>query len=141
MRNLTDRQCRKMRPNPSRYAPLPQAAKRTVEDFMRLHPLLKLLAINLALGLALAGVIVGGLLLTDAHGLRSLIERDSASFIALALLTFGFAVTFGSVLMGAAVMLLPDRGDEPPSGGKRQARRRDAVPVRVTVPARARRRD
>jgi hypothetical protein len=67
-------------------------------------PLFRLLAINLAAGVAVAVLLVGGLLLLDPGGLRHLIFADRTPGIALGLLLFGFIVTFGSAAMGSAIM-------------------------------------
>jgi len=71
---------------------------------MRHHPLLRLLAVNLALGIAVAAIAWGGLLALDAHGLRGLILRDQSPVVPLALLLFGFIISFGSWVMGTAIM-------------------------------------
>ena len=76
--------------------------------------LFRLLAINLAAGIELALVMVGGLLLFDSHHLRSLILRDPSGILIVALMLFGFIVTLGSVAMGSAIMRLREN-DEPPS--------------------------
>jgi len=79
-------------------------------------PLARLLAINLAAGIAVATLLVGGLLWLDPGGLRHLIFTDRAPGVALGLLLFGFIVTFGSAAMGTAIMALGRReteGDDP----------------------------
>jgi len=93
--------------------------RNAIRRWRRDNPIFALLAVNLGAGLLVAAIAVGGLLLLDTHGLRSLILRDQAPFAALLLLSFGFAITFGSLLMGSAIMRLPretpqaprDRGD------------------------------
>ncbi len=79
------------------------------------QPLLRLLAINLASGIAAATLLLGGLLVLNPFGLRHLIFADNSPGTALALLLFGFVVTFGSAAMGSAIMALseyrPRRGD------------------------------
>jgi hypothetical protein len=86
-------------------------------------PLFRLLAINLASGIAVAVLLVGGLLLLDPGGLRHLIFADRTPGIALGLLLFGFIVTFGSAAMGSAIMAAGLReGDEnEPRGPRRLA--------------------
>lgn len=69
-------------------------------------PLLRLLAVNLAIGATAAAILVGGLLWLDAGGLRSLIFADRAPAVAILLLLGSFIVTFGSVAMGSAIMAL-----------------------------------
>ena len=92
-------------------------------------PLARLLAINLASGVALAVLLVGGLLLLNP-GLRDLILADHAPLVALGLLLGGFVSTLGSTAMGTAIMAMGmgDRDDEKPGGGlrvvKQEARRR-----------------
>ena len=70
--------------------------------------LLRLLAVNLAAGVALAVLLLGGLMVLNPAGLRDLIIADRNGTAALALLLFGFLVTFGSAAMGSAIMALSD---------------------------------
>jgi hypothetical protein len=81
--------------------------QQTITGFIPLlrRPLFRLLAINLAAGLVLAALLVGGLLLLNPFSLRDLIFADSAPGTALGLLLFGFAITFGSTVMGTAIMM------------------------------------
>lgn len=90
-------------------------------------PLFRLLAINLALGLGMAVVLVGGLLVLDPYGLRHLIFSDHSPGVAIGLLLGSFFVTFGSTAMGTAIMAL-GRGDDDdhPRGGMQ-------APARVKV--------
>ena len=82
------------------------------------YPLFRLLAINLAAGLLLAVLLVGGLLWLDPGGLRRLIFADRSPGVALGLLLFSFMVTFGSTVMGSAIMALGqrERQDDTPRG-------------------------
>ena len=84
-------------------------------------PLFRLLAINLAMGMALAVFLVGGLLWLNPGGLRHLIFTDRSPGVALGLLLFGFIVTFGSTAMGSAIMAMGQRetDDDGPGGGSR----------------------
>jgi hypothetical protein len=91
-------------------------------------PLARLLAINLAAGSAVAGLLVGGLLLLDPGGLRHLIFADRAPGVALGLLLFGFVVTFGSAAMGSAIMAMGHR--ETNGCGPRGGQPRRAVAVK-----------
>ncbi|MEO8318504.1 MAG: hypothetical protein ABJA75_14775 [Bradyrhizobium sp.] len=80
-------------------------------------PLFRLLAINLAAGVAVAALLVGGLLALDPGGLRHLIFADRSPVTALGLLLFGFVVTFGSAAMGTAIMALGQpAADDAPRG-------------------------
>ena len=84
------------------------------------QPLLRLLAINLAIGIGAAIAIVATLVYFDVHGLGALVRDSDSGILAVVLLTFGFIVTLGSVAMGVAVMLLPgkDDDDDGPGGGR-----------------------
>ena len=81
-------------------------------------PLFRLLAINLAVGVMVAVILLGGLLLLNPGGLRHLIFTDRSPGVAIGLLLFGFIVTFGSAAMGSAVMAagLPKDDDDKPRG-------------------------
>lgn len=98
----------------------------TPKTFFR-EPLFRLLAINLAIGVTVAALMLGGLLALNPHGLRDLIVADRSPLTALGLLLFGFVVTFGSVAMGTAIMAI-GRGES--CGGKPNAA---SAPVPVTV--------
>jgi hypothetical protein len=83
-------------------------------------PLFRLLGINLAVGMTVAALLVGGLLMLNPFNLRDLIFADSSPGTALGLLLFGFVVTFGSAAMGTAIMATgtPRRADDAgPQGG------------------------
>jgi len=90
-------------------------------------PLLRLLAINLAGGIAAAVLLLSGLMALNPFRLRDLILADQSGGAALGLLLFGFVVTFGSVAMGTAIMAL--RHETPRDRGKRGK----LVPVRVRI--------
>lgn len=114
----------------------PTAPGRSERHIVRLlrQPLLRLLAINLAIGLVIAVLAVAGLLALDAHRLRSLILGDQSPVVAVGLLLFGFAVTLGSWVMGSAIMRL--------GGGEGGPGRSASAPVTpaegaVPVPVRA----
>ena len=79
--------------------------------FLRV-PLFRLLAINLAAGVAIAALLVGGLLALNPGGLRHLIFADASPGTALGLLLFGFVVTFGSATMGTAIMAMGRVADD-----------------------------
>lgn len=79
------------------------------------QPLFRLLAVNLAIGVSVAALMLGGLLALNPHGLRDLIVADSSPLVAAGLLLFGLVVTFGSVAMGTAIMMIGPGGDR---GGK-----------------------
>ena len=92
-------------------------------------PLFRLLAINLAVGVALAAALVGGLLALNPGGLRHLIFADASPGTALGLLLFGFVVTLGSAAMGSAIMAMGRTADDSARRGP------PARPAPATVPA------
>jgi hypothetical protein len=91
---------------------------------LRQVPLFRLLAINLVIGIVVAVVLVGGLLLVNPGGLRHLICTDRSPWVAIGLLLFGFVVTFGSAAMGSAIMAAGAKRDEDdgPRGPGKMAR-------------------
>jgi hypothetical protein len=100
-----------------------------LRSFFR-EPLFRLLAVNLAIGVTVAVLLLGGLLALNPHGLRDLIVADGSPLTALGLLLFGFVVTFGSVAMGTAIMAIGcaegGQGDGPrrPEGSVARVRAR-----------------
>jgi hypothetical protein len=84
------------------------------------QPLLRLLAVNLAGGICVAVLMVGGLLALNPGDLRHLIFADDAPGAALGLLLFGFLITFGSAAMGSAIMALGRKAPSNKGGGKLQ---------------------
>jgi hypothetical protein len=90
------------------------------------HPLLRLLAINLAIGASAAVLMLGGLLALNPLRLRDLMLADQAGGATLGLLLFGFVITFGSTAMGTAIMALGRKPDTGRDGGTAQR-----MPVRV----------
>jgi hypothetical protein len=94
------------------------------KSFFR-QPLFRLLAINLAIGVGIAALMLAGLLALNPHGLRDLIMADGSPLVAAGLLLFGLIVTFGSVAMGTAIMMI-GQGDG--RGGKPKS-----APVYVTI--------
>lgn len=106
------------------------------------QPLFRLLAINLAAGVCLAVLLLGGLLWANPGHLRELILADASPGTAVGLLLFGFVITFGSAAMGSAVMAMSsdagsDRGKRLPLDLIPGAR---PIPVRVESAAQMRRR-
>lgn len=96
------------------------------------QPLLRLLVINLGIGVTVAILMLSGLLALNTHRLRDLILADNAGDVALGLLLFGLVATFGSTAMASAVMML----DRRPSSGHDHTAEPQRVPVRVKRPAR-----
>lgn len=87
-------------------------------------PHVTFLARHALIGFAIAALFVGAMIGFDVGGFATLAGKSGAGPLAVAVLTFFLGLTFASVQMGAAIMLLPkDRDDQPPGG------RRDAAPA------------
>jgi hypothetical protein len=82
------------------------------------QPLIRLLVVNCAAGVAAALVMLGGLMVLSPGNLRALIFADRLGAVAFGLLLFGLVVTFGSVAMGSAIMAL-GRDTKRGGGGSR----------------------
>lgn len=82
----------------------------------------RFLAGHLAAGLGAACVFAGALFALDVAGIWTLIAASPEGWLFAGLLLFGLAVTFGSLAMGAAIMLERDPGNG--TGTGRGTRRR-----------------
>ena len=103
------------------------------------NPLFRLLAINWLAGLAVTLLLVGGIYLTDPAGLWTLIARSQMPAVPIAMLFFGFLITFTSAAMGTAIMSMPS--DDRPGGGRRlRISRAEPVPIPVRADTTQRRR-
>jgi len=78
--------------------------------------LLVFLGRHCAIGVSVGFLLIFLLIFGNALGLGDLLRHSEDSWIAVALLAGGFAVTFGSLSMGTAIFLLPRQQDEPPVG-------------------------
>jgi hypothetical protein len=104
--------------------------RRDTKNILLRDPLLRLVVLNALGGMVLGVFCVGAILLLDVAGIRGLIMRSDLALPAIGLLLGGFAVTFGSVVAGTAVMSVKSEGEEPgPKGGTRVPV--ELVPVRV----------
>ncbi len=103
------------------------------------NPLFRLLAVNWLAGLAVTLLLVGGIYLTDPAGLWTLITRSQMPAVPIAMLFFGFLITFTSAAMGTAIMSMPR--DERPGGGRRiRVDQGEPVPIPVRAETMHRRR-
>ncbi len=107
--------------------------------------LFKLLARNLALGIIAGWITLAALIGTNTGGLFDVVFGSANPFLPLALLAFGFALTFGSLSMGAAIMMLPYGEDDHKDRGLKvhsllatlvdrllqATRSRELIPIRV----------
>jgi O-antigen/teichoic acid export membrane protein len=94
--------------------------------------LLRLLGINLAAGIAVALLALGGMLAISPQ-LRTLFFADHSPAVLLALLGGGFIVTFASVVMGTAIWRIGREHDVPSGGGRRRSAQTVAEPAPIRV--------
>lgn len=87
--------------------------------------LVRFLARHAAIGIGVATVFVGLLVAFDVARLGTLLFTSEDGLLAIIVLTLALGVTFGSVQMGFAVMLMSDTDD---IGGGRKARLTRLVP-------------
>jgi hypothetical protein len=66
---------------------------------------------NALIGFALAVAMVGAMVWFDFAGLRTLAAQSNSGLVAFPVLAFFLGLTFASVQMGAAIMLMPADGD------------------------------
>lgn len=83
-------------------------------------------------GFGISALFVAALTALDVCGLGTLLATSGDGILAVAILTFALGLTFGSVQMGFAVMLLSDR-DQPPRGKPARLTRLVPSPLRLTV--------
>ena len=74
--------------------------------------LLKFLAINCAIGVSVGLIFLTLLVVTDTMGIGTLIWDSQNPYLALLLLGVGMSVTFGSAVMGSAIMMMPYDDEE-----------------------------
>ncbi|HEY9079124.1 hypothetical protein [Magnetovibrio sp.] len=82
--------------------------------------LVRFLLIHAAIGFGLAFVFVSVLVALDTGGLRTLMMSSDVGFVAFFLLVFLNGLTFGSVQIGVAVMLLGEEDGDRRGGGRSQ---------------------
>ncbi|TYC66856.1 hypothetical protein FMN63_12080 [Stappia sp. BW2] len=104
-------------------------------------PLFRLLAVNGLAGTAIAGLVLGGIFLGNIGNLRVLVMSAEDPVLPVIMLAFGLFITLGSVVMGSAIMLL-GQGGQNGNGKGGGARRRPPVLFTgqlkpVPVPAKA----
>jgi hypothetical protein len=100
-----------------------------------MHPnsrasVVRLVAINAGVGVVIGLVFAAAVLAFDYQGIWSLVRKTDAAVPALALLFGGFAVTFGSVVSGSAIMALGNRMAEEEGGPGRRGQTIRLSPVR-----------
>lgn len=91
---------------------------------------LRLLLINGVAGAVLGLGFVAGVLLLDIASIRTMLTASGEWIVSLALLSMGSMVTFSSVAMGGAIMLLP-KDKNGPTRPSRPLRALVPIPVRA----------
>ena len=95
---------------------------------------LRLLAWHALGGVAVGLMAAAAVVALDVAHLRSLVMGPNGSWVAIAMLAFGFSITFGSATLGAAIMGLGAPPEPPPSRGRPIGPAAPAqVPAQVTV--------
>lgn len=92
--------------------------------------LIRFLLRHAAIGIGLASLFVGALTVLDMFHLGSLMRGSPDGLLALAVLTAALGITFGSVQMGFAVMLMGE-DEQPPKGRRAPLARPVPRPVKV----------
>lgn len=69
--------------------------------------LLRFLGLHLALGMAIGMGFAAVTIMTNTAGLKTLLEASDQPYLAMFLLYFMLALTFGSLAMGIGVMNMP----------------------------------
>ncbi|WP_245217196.1 hypothetical protein [Roseomonas nitratireducens] len=103
----------------------------------RLPVAVRFMLVHGIVGFGLAALFVGAVLWADPGGGGTLILRHGGVPV-IALLWFFSGLTFGSVQIGAAVMLLDGRDEGPRGGGRRMRAPQMLLPARAAAPARRR---
>ncbi|WP_106752118.1 hypothetical protein [Pannonibacter carbonis] len=103
--------------------------QRHIERVLPENPLFRLLAINGAVGVLVSLLVLVGLLVSNAAGLRDLIVNADDPVVPIVLLGFGLIITLGSAVMGTAIMSLPS--DEDTGSGRRDRIEGELIPIRV----------
>lgn len=71
--------------------------------------IVRYLFIHAGIGIAVGCVCAAAMLLLDVAGVGTLVAGTSTPWVPIALLFGGFSLTFGSLAMGSAIMLLPEQ--------------------------------
>lgn len=103
--------------------------QRQADRLLPQNPLFRLLAINGVIGFVVSMLAFGGLLVSNAAGLRDLIANAEDPVVPLVLLAFGLLITLGSAVMGTAIMSLSS--DDDTGSGRRDRIEGELIPIRV----------
>jgi hypothetical protein len=94
-------------------------------------PLHRLLAVNGISGAVLAAAFVVALFWLNIAGLGALLGNDREPALVVAVVLFGFVITFASVMMGTAIMMQSGKDDSGDDDGHGTKLDPALVPVRA----------
>lgn len=92
---------------------MPNRLARTTAPWFRLPMLVRFLICHAALGFGIAAVAVAAFVLADPGGAGGILLHAAGHWWPVVALWFFLGLSFGSVQIGAATMLLADRQDPP----------------------------
>lgn len=98
----------------------------------RLPRLVRLLMLHGTVGFGIAAVFMAGFLLADPGDARHLLLGSAGHWWPALVLWFFLGLTFGSVQIGVAVMLLADGPNRPGGGHRARVSRLVPVPIPLT---------
>jgi hypothetical protein len=82
----------------------------------RVDPVVRLILVNWAMGMALGALCAASILCFDVMGLRTLLVHSNAAWVGGGAFVALFALTFGGVVAASAAMRAADDDDEPRGG-------------------------
>ena len=85
----------------------------------RADPVVRMLLVNWALGLAVGATLAIVVLAVDALGLRTLLWRSDVAVMGTVLFIALFALSFGGIVAATAAMRAGQDDDDEPRGGRR----------------------
>ena len=100
--------------------------------------LVRFLIRHALIGVGLGALFVGTLVLLDVARLGTLMTQSSSGLIALIVLICAVGITFGSVQMGFAIMLMGDDEETPGKGRRARAHAALMKPALARVRSRSR---
>lgn len=99
--------------------------------------LVRFLMRHALIGVGVGALFVGTLVLLDVARLGTLMTQSSSGLIALIVLTGAVGITFGSVQMGFAIMLLGDDDETPGKGRRARMRAAQMTPALARIQPRS----
>ena len=85
----------------------------------RMDPVLRMMLVNWALGIAVGACLAAGMLAFDVMGLRTLLWHSNVAVLGTVLFVTLFATSFGGIVAATAAMRAGKDDDDEPRGGRR----------------------